>query len=66
MRSSLILGEKGPPPIDRQQWQLQGSFCTLGPNQVVSPIKILFDAGCLRLDAPQRPDRLARHRGSST
>lgn len=35
------LGETGTPPIDRQV-QLQGSFCTLGPNQVVSPIKILF------------------------
>ena len=35
------LGETGTPPVDRQV-QLQGSFCTLGPNQVVSPIKILF------------------------
>ena len=40
--SQLIdLGYQGSAPIDRQV-QLQGHFCTLGPNDIVSPIKILF------------------------
>lgn len=35
------LGFQAEAPIDRQV-QLQGHICALGPNQVVSPIKILF------------------------
>ncbi len=30
-----------PPPVDRQV-TLQGSFCTLGPSDVLSPVKVMF------------------------
>ncbi len=60
------LGETGTPPIDRQV-QLQGSFCTLGPNQVVSPIKILFimDASGSICAAATRPSARAQRRSST-
>ncbi len=35
------LGSPAPPPIDREV-ALQGQLCTLGPDDVVSPIKIIF------------------------
>ncbi len=35
------LGSPLPPPVDRQV-QLQGQFCTLGPNDVLSPVKVMF------------------------
>jgi hypothetical protein len=35
------LGSPAPPPVDRQV-TVQGQFCTLGPNDVNSPVKIFF------------------------
>lgn len=35
------LGSPSPPPVDRQV-SVQGQFCTLGPNDVNSPVKIFF------------------------
>lgn len=56
-------GLTGVAPIDRQV-QLQGKFCALGPNQVVSPIKILFvmdSSGSMRKSDPsgQRASAIA-------
>ncbi len=44
-------GTQGLAPVDRSL-QVQGSLCTLGPNDVVSPIKILF-----AMDATQSMNR---------
>jgi hypothetical protein len=50
--SNLIdIGTHGASPVDRTL-QIQGRFCTLGPNDVVSPIKILF-----AMDATQSMNR---------
>ena len=45
------IGTKGPAPVDRSL-EVQGRFCTLGPNDVVSPIRILF-----AMDATQSMNR---------
>ncbi|MHB8417922.1 MAG: vWA domain-containing protein [Myxococcales bacterium] len=49
------LGSPLPPPVDRQV-QLQGQFCTLGPNDVLSPVKIMFvmdGSGSMDVSDPQ-------------
>ncbi|HUB09148.1 MAG TPA: VWA domain-containing protein [Myxococcales bacterium] len=49
------LGSPAPPPVDRQI-QLQGQFCTLGPNDVLSPVKIFFvmdGSGSMNISDPQ-------------
>jgi hypothetical protein len=45
------IGTQGPAPVDRSL-EIQGRFCTLGPNDVVSPIRILF-----AMDATQSMNR---------